>query len=66
MLQADAFEAVLKAHFNTASASPCWYPGSKDRYNDFLDAHPNSDLVQSTIPANLTYSALLRFCSGSI
>jgi hypothetical protein len=55
MLQADEFEAVLKAHFSKAQAVPCWYPGSKARYQAFLDSHPESDFVESTIPEGKTY-----------
>lgn len=59
MLQADAFEAVVKAHFRKTPAAPCWYPGAKARYTKFLDAHPDCDTVPCTIPEGHTYSAPL-------
>ena len=57
-IQVEQFEGVLKEAFRTSPASPCWYPGSQQRYDSFLAAHPSCDLVHSTTPEGTTYSAL--------
>ena len=57
-MQADEFEGMLKEAFRENPVDPCWYPGSKKRYDAFLAAHPSCDLVHSTTPEGTTYSAL--------
>lgn len=58
-MQADEFEAVVKDMFSVFPANPTWYPGSKKRYNTFLEAHPDCEFVESsrTIPEGTDYSA---------
>lgn len=56
-MQAEEFEVVLGEQFRNSPASPCWYPGAKERYESFLIEHRGYELVSPTVPEGLTYSA---------
>lgn len=47
---------VVGEQFRKAPASPCWYPGSRERYETFLIQHRGYELVAPTVPEGLTFS----------
>lgn len=58
-MQADDFEKALKEALAAQNAAPLWYPGAEQRYEAFLEAHPDCDLVQPSMPDGRLYSAHL-------
>jgi hypothetical protein len=46
-LQAAKFEAALKKRFTAISPKPCWYPGSREVYERFVDTHENVELISA-------------------
>eukprot|EP00892_Ulva_mutabilis_P004595 jgi/Ulvmu1/2507/UM138_0011.1 len=58
--QADEFEAALRDALATQPAAPLWYPGADARYEAFLEAHPDCDLVQPAVPEDRQYSKPVR------
>lgn len=57
-LQAEEFEAVVGQQFSAGPAAPCWYPGARARYEEFLIEHRGYELVAPTVPDGLSYSAI--------
>lgn len=58
-MQADEFERALKEELAQQGAAPLWYPGSDQRYRDFVEAHPGCDFIHSTVAEGRRYSEAL-------
>lgn len=47
----------MKAALAALPGAPLWYPGAEARYEEFLAAHPDCELIAPRNPRGATYSA---------